>query len=571
MLPASTSAAKAAATPSEQTPSGPLKQTPALTNPASTDEANAPTLLPASLPAQPVSSTPAAQQSRQSEAVLLPGMPAAMAEPLHNPTGHDATNQEAVSTDATGRTADMASAAISHDLALDHVKDQAVVPAEATDNAGDTAQGMQAHAQHAGQTAEDVQGSTVQAEGGIRQDSNSLHQPDDSTQDLQARQNCLTTEPEAAVRVAISDAASSPQAAGDANNLISDSESEDLLGTTNPASTGSISRGSVSSTGIKQDAAAASPEAQAVSASPLQQATQPPDNLKEDASLPPSSNSQVMLEGGSCQAERALEPSVLQQSSTIQPPVPLLHSTVDPLCSSGSLSLAVEAAPLPSSAPSLPEAGAMAAPHSSAGQRQQQPTTAGDGSPASTVVPVHGSSESLLHAEAEAAHLAMLLAPSVYRPPALAQQLEALGKGVQAQHSNESPVQMLPKVLPDAALSTSIVVTAETPADVMGTAAVSRQVELSDREQPPKVPGDEPVLKADSKNGRQGKEDVAEQEGAKTKTSNGLQQLAVQVARNRLPHPGTSELARPWPASGLEQERTLPQLQDAADLVIPDR
>ena len=577
MLPAYTSAAKSAATPSEQTPSNSLRQTPQLTNPASTDEANAPTLLPASLPAQPISSTPAAPQSRQSEAALLSSMPAAEG-PVRSPTGHHATDQEVVSVYTARKTAEMASLAKSHDPPVDHVNNHAIVPADATDNTGSVAQGIQADAQRAGQRAEDDQDDNAQAEGCIRQDGDVLHKPDAHTEDRPAKQHCLTSEPEpeAAVKMAISAAASSPQAVGNDNDLISDSESEDPPGTANPALTGSMPRGSISMTEFKQDTAAGSSEALGVSLLSLQHATQLPG--KQYASAQATSNSQ-MVEGGSWQEEHHPQPSVLQQSSGMQPPVPLQHCIADCLHSSARLPPAVGAAPLPSSTPALPGAGAIAtagaiapaALFSSADQNLQQPQEATEVSPAGAVAPEHGSSESLLHAEAKAARLAALLAPPVYSPPALAQQLEALGEELPVQHTDESPVQTPLKALPDAARPTSMVVTAEGQAAVTGTAAVSRQLELSGAKQHVKVQSDVPVVEADSKPGRQDKEDSVEQEGAKTVPSNGLQQLAVQLGRNRLSCSGNSELARPWPASGLEQQRALPQLQDAADLVIPDR
>ena len=184
------------------------------------------------------------------------------------------------------------------------------------------------------------------------------------------------------------------------------------------------------------------------------------------------------------------------------------------------------------------------------------------------------SSESLLQAEAEAARLAVLLAPPFYRPPALAQRLACMGTGVPFQNTSTGCAQASLHAQSGSPQAASIMASKALPANVQSRACNSR---IAEAELP------EPVRNLQAAGGlstspgsaqllEHSRQDSMQQDSAEVAAPAGLQQLAMQVERQRLKICGDLGAVNKGPASSFEQEHAaVIHQEDAADVVIPDR
>ena len=205
-------------------------------------------------------------------------------------------------------------------------------------------------------------------------------------------------------------------------------------------------------------------------------------------------------------------------------------------------------------------------------QLQQQQSSnnpaASDGSP------VVNSSESLLQAEAEAARLVVLLAPPVYRPPALAHQLADMGTGVPVQNTGAGCTQASLHAQSGSPQAASAMAGEPLPANVQSGTRKCRTAEAE-------LPGPPRYLQAagglstslgSAQLPEQSRQDSMQQENADLAALSGLPQLAMQVNRQRLKTGGDLGAVNEGPASAFEQEHAaVIHEEDAADVVIPDR
>lgn len=446
MLPVSTSRAGHTAPSAEQTPAGPVRQLPQLSDPACS---GTPAALPASsLTPHEQSDTPAAQQSMQAKAVGLPSM------------------QDATETPALTAHTNIAG------------------PWDAADRAGDAAAVPQASLLPPAETRQEVHISPAKAEEDMTQDRHDpTQQPAVSMQELPTS---MAFGPQAVPDLRRSPAADSvgpAQPSDHQDHLVSDSESEG----------------------------------------------------------PPGMASQLL-------------PSPAED-------VPDIVTNT--------------ALPVHSSAMTLLEADSNAAPTTSPQQPQQQlqQQQAYSSAAADAVFPVDTSSRSLLQAEAEATRLALLLAPPVYRPPALAEQLAQLGTGLRVQNTGTSSIHALlhaqvespqaNSMKADEAMLVNVqshasdtwTAEAESPGTVQHLQAAG---ELCASQGPALLPGPSTQGSMQQKN-------------AKVAACSGLQQLAMKVNEQRLKECGDPEVAHERASASSEQEHAVLHEEDAADVVIPDR
>ena len=206
--------------------------------------------------------------------------------------------------------------------------------------------------------------------------------------------------------------------------------------------------------------------------------------------------------------------------------------------------------------------------------QQQQQQQSSNNPAASDGSPVVNSSESLLQAEAEAARLVVLLAPPVYRPPALAHQLADMGTGVPVQNTSTSCTQASLHAQSESPQAASVMAGEPLPANVKSGTRKCRTAEAE-------LPGPPQYLQAarglstslgSAQLPEQSRQDSMQQENADLAALSGLPQLAMQVNRQRLKTGGDLGAVNEGPASAFEQEHAaVIHEEDAADVVIPDR
>ena len=450
MLPASTSAARHTALSAEQTPVGPVRQLPQLSNPASSD---IPDALPASssTPGEQ-SDTPAAGQSVQVKTALLPSMQDAAHQATDLPT----------STPSRGDTCSLDAA--------ERTDGEVAVPST---TALPSAEARQA-----------VCSSPAQVEGDMAQGRHDPPQPAVSMREQKANMASGLQAVSGPRKSAEAGRVDNPHPTHHQDHLISDSESEGPSGILLPG------------------------------------ASSPAEGMPgpvTDAAAPVHTSNMITLEAA---GEPSSSPCHTQQQPQQQ------HSTNDP--------------------------------------------AAGDGS---TVV---NSSVSLLQAEAEAARLAVLLAPPVYRPPALAHQLACMGTGLPVQNTGTSTscTQAPLHAQSGSPQAASMAADKVLPAEVQSGTCESRiaEAEWPELVQCLQAAGGLPTLLKVAQLPGHSRQNSMQQQNAEAAASSGLQQLAMQVNQHRLKSCGDSEAVNEGPASSFEQEdATVIHEADAADVVIPDR
>ena len=448
MLPASTSAARHTAPSAEQTPAGPARQLPQLSNPVSSD---IPDALPAfsSTPGEQ-SDMPAAGQSMQVKTALLPSM-------QHAASG--ATDLPAT-TSHRGDTGPLDAA-------------------ERTDNAVSVP--SSAAALPSAEARQAVGSSPAKVKGSVTQGRHDPPQPAVSMQERQANMASGVQAVSDPGKRAEAGSVDNPQPTDHQNHLVSDSESEGPSGKSLP---------------------------HPVEGMP---------GCATDTAAPEHTSAVITLEAAG-DAAPSPSPCHTQQQPQQQ------HSSNDP--------------------------------------------AAGDGC---TVV---DSSVSLLQAEAEAARLAVLLAPPVYRTPALAHQLACMGTGLPVQNTSTSCTQAPLHAQSGSPQPASMATDKALPAEVQSGACKSRIAEAESLEavQSLQAAGGLPTLLGAAQLPGHSRQDSLQQENAEVAASSGLQQLAMQVNQCRLKNCGDLEAVNEGPASSFEQEdMTMIYEEDAADVVIPDR
>ena len=233
------------------------------------------------------------------------------------------------------------------------------------------------------------------------------------------------------------------------------------------------------------------------------------------------------------------------------------------------------AAPVHSSAVTTLPAASDAAASPSAHHTQQQPQQQSCNDPAASDGPlVVNSSDSLLQAEAEAARLAVLLAPPVYQPRALAHQLACMATGGAVQDISishtQAPLQAQSGSTQAASMAADKALLARVQSQACNSWTV--QVEMPETGQTLQAAGGLPTSPGCAQLLGHARQASIQQEDAEVTASSGLQQLAMQVNQQGLKHCGGLEVANDGPASSSEQGRTLLiHEEDAADVVIPDR
>ena len=199
-------------------------------------------------------------------------------------------------------------------------------------------------------------------------------------------------------------------------------------------------------------------------------------------------------------------------------------------------------------------------------QHQQLPA---DRSPTPATLSLHGSSESLMQAEAEAARLARLLAPPVYTPPVATHQLASQGRAPQLISSSSHPTQIHPS-MPAAAPTTSPLGTSVRPICVGPSAVEARDAKAgaSSLEQHAQARDDAP---AESANQAQLESCAQNGNGQilydRSSMAGGLQQLAALGFQ----HGAWSQSHAEPTAKGKDVEYTPPVVPVGSDLVLPDR
>ena len=233
------------------------------------------------------------------------------------------------------------------------------------------------------------------------------------------------------------------------------------------------------------------------------------------------------------------------------------------------------AAPVHSSATTYLEANSNAAPTTGPLQSQQQlqQQQACYSPAADAVFPVDTSSESLLQAEAEAARLALLLAPPVYHPPALGEQLVQLGTGLPVHDSGTASIHAPRHAHSESAQAKSIMAGKAMLVNEQSQPSDTRtaEVELLGTVQHLQAAGESSAWLGPALLPGPPRQGSMQQENAKVAAVNGLQQLAMQVNEQRLEEFGDPEMADERPAASSEQEHAVLLEEEAADVVIPDR
>ena len=558
MLPASEPAAKHATLLAEHTPVSALRQLPQLTNPANSARPASAALQP-SPAVQPHmhSYTPAAGRSEPS---LLSSMQNADLEPGEPSPQHDA--QQAVVKDAISMVDEAAANAHAHGSAEDYDKDQIAASVNAAAAASPAPSPQLAKAVHDAAQYSNAEGISSNAEA-------MQHiQTGSDTRDgacLQPSGLAFGPEPQA---LAVSGADGLLPVARQDDDLISDSESDGPPRLAPQTAHASVNASVVEGIELSMEARKVSP------AAPLERPGSPAVVQQQVTVLagsqqppPPSSNSDRLPSFDELKEAQHAKPNRLWQDPALQAAEPVQHDSagmlpgsqrhVVPMMVSDAAvdSVPISMQPLSTShdPETLPSSAA-----DEACQLQQLAIRAQAGSEPS----LHGSSESLLQAEEEATRLARLLAPPVYRPPAIVQQLATLGSTL--------PLQPISKAVAHG-----------TPADASPAAGQSgiAQALVGEAGQHPQAHAGLPVSEASPE-----QESVAQttstklqqlmlnaqQEAAEATPSSGLQDMAVQIIKERLQCTDPAERDQSA-VSEAAQHQALPSLQDTADVIVPDR
>ena len=447
MLPASTSAAKHTAPSAEQTPAGPVRQLPQLTNPASTD-------IPDALPASSStfgeqSDTPAARQSVQVKTALFPSM------------------QEAAGRATNAATITPHRGDIGPLDAAERIEDATAVPSA---TALPSAEARQA-----------VQSSLAQVKGDITQGRHNPHQPAVSMQERQANMVSglqAVPDPSTSAEAGIVD---NPQLTNHQDQLISDSQPEGSPG--------------------------------------------------------------LSSQGPPCPAEG-------MPASVTDTAAPVHSSAIATLQAAGDAAFTHTA-------------------HNTQQKKKQSYSNPGDGSP------VVNSSTSLLQAEEEAARLAVLLAPPVYRPPARAHQLASMGTEAPVREISISRTQAPLQAQSGSTQAAILAADKALLARVQSQACNSGTAEVDSPETVQRQYSTARGLPTSTGSAQlpgQSRQATIQHEDAEVTASSGLQQLGMQVNQQRLKNGGGLEAAHDGQAPSSKQGRA-PDIheEDAADVVIPDR
>ena len=396
-------------------------------------------------------------------------------------------------------------------------------PVDAADTTYDVAAGSQATAQPVAQARQSLHSSTAEAEGGVTHDSHSQHGLAVSVRELQPSITCVLRAVPESGSVVAADIPGVPQPTDHQDDLISDSESERPPPLSSQAASCLVDV-HVSGQNI----------------SSLQQGT--------------DSHLGMAREGGHSDAATALPNSMPQ----------VLPSSVNDAAA------AVHSSPTP-----IMEADDIAVPPTGPGQAlQQQHRLSYDRRGGDTLAfPVADSSESLLQAEAEAARLALLLAPPVYRPPAQAHQLAQMGTGVPVENPGTGSIQASLHAQFGTVQAVGMMADDALPTNVQSRDCKLGTAEADSADTVQRLPAAEglPTSLQSAQRLGHSKQESTLQEPAKVAPSSGLQQLALQVNQQRLKTCGDPETGSERPVARPKQECAVALEEDAADVVIPDR
>lgn len=531
MLPPSASTAKHTAASAEQTPTDLVRHLPQLTNPASLCH-------PAASPAS--TSTPASTSDE-----------------LTSAAAEEHSTQ--VKTASLSNTQD-AAANTPHLPAFEQPPTDAGCASAAESRSGVTAM-TPATALRAVKAVQAVLISTPQPEGCVTEDNHSQSELVGSMQGLQTEQtSSAQAVPSTSDRKAATD---SPHPADQQDDLLSDSESEGPPGS--PVIQQICSRHTTEAPEDSQDpAGTAALQGQGTPAGPWQQVRSNDEHPQDDV-VPSSSNTRLDAHGpvpkGRCPWPQGTEShaNMPRQSSTADTAAPdlLRKATTAPVVTL--------------------DAGSDATPPTSPGPRLQGPPGLQLGENAAAgVIPVVGSSESLLQAEAEAARLAMLLAPPVYRPPALAHQLAEIGSRLPADNASTGSIQAPLHAQSGAPTESSCPNQkgGDVPsANVQSTACQDGAAEAG----PPGVAQHPDVVEGLSTATKllelpgETRQDLMQQGTSEVVPFIDLQQLATQVNQQGARSDGLVDPGDEMPVTLDKQAHDVSLEEEGADVVIPDR
>lgn len=527
MLPPSASTAKCTAASIEQTPTELVRHLPQLTNPTSLGH---PAALPASTStpdstSDELTSAAAEGHSAQVRTALRGSMQDAAADAPHPPA------RELRPTDAGCSSA------------ADSRNDVTAVPPAIT-----PVKAVQA-----------VLISTAHPEGCVTEDCHSQSELVGSMQGLQTEQASLVQAvPSSSGRKA---ATGSPDLAAQQDDLLSDSESEGPLAS--PVNKHMSRQTTVVSEDGHKSAGTAALQGQGTPAGPLQQVQSSGEHSQGDA-VPSNSNTRLDARApvpkGGCPWPQGTDshPDVPRQSSTADTTAPdlLSNATAAPMVT---LDAGSDATPQPTSpGPKL---------QGPQGLQLRENPEAG-------VIPVVGSSASLLQAEAEAARLATLLAPPVYRPPALAHQLAEIGSRLPANNASTGSIQAPLHAQSGAATESS------SPSQKAGDvpSAKVRSITCPDGaaeagppgmvQHPDVVEGSSTLTKLLELPGVT-RQDLMKQGTSGVVPSSDLQQLVTQGNQQEAKNDG--HVLEERPVTQDKQARAVSLEEEGADVVIPDR
>lgn len=525
MLPASASTAQRTAATAAQTPTGLISHLPQVTDPASLG--NPAALLPRSSDPHELSNTAAAGHNVQVKATVPSSIQVAAG-----------TSPDLPARERHPGKASCSDAAVS-----------AVTPV------------LQATTQPAVKATQAVPISTAEAGSCVTHDTPPQGELAVSMQGLQTgRPPGVHTVPSSSGGVP---AADTPQPADQQDDLLSDSDTESSPGS--PVSKQTPHH----NTPLAEDRhspAAAALQGHGMPVGPLQAVSN--DKGSQGGAVMPSS-SDIRLAAHSPVPEGCFP---LPQGTDAQPSMP---------CQSGTATAETMASQLLSKETAAPacvialESGSGATPVTSPGPELQQ-LQLQDHPEAGIALPVVGSSASLLQAEAEAARLAVLLAPPVFCPPALTHHLAETGAGLPAENASTGSMQAPPLHAqlgaPPKSSSPKMMAGGASTAYLQFTScqAGTAEAEPSITEQRlhvvERLPSSIKLPELLQESGQ----DSMQQKPAKMVPSSGLQ-LRVQVNQERLKSDVAHEFGDETPVTQFAQERAVSPEEDGADVVIPDR